>query len=167
MQNKIIYSSKKNAAGIYNIILDRDGVLNLDTGYPYLFEKMSFNTLLLQMLIKRKDVISTIHIATNQSGIARGYFSEQEFIENSYKVYNYLKSFNIFLNSIYYCPHAPLDFCKCRKPNNGMLEAIISDYHLDRSHTVFFGDMATDKEAAALSNIKFRKIVYFGESSDK
>ena len=114
------------------------------------------------MISKKRDVILSLHIATNQSGIARGYFTDQEFKKNSQKLYYYLKSFNILLNSIYYCPHLPLDQCDCRKPNNGMLEAIIKDYALNRSRVIFVGDAVTDKQAAILSNIKFRKLVYYG-----
>lgn len=162
MQKKLIYSSFKNPFGKYNIILDRDGVLNLDTGYPHIFEKMDFNIPLLELISKKRDGILSLHIATNQSGIARGYFTDQEFKKNSQKLYYYLKSFNILLNSIYYCPHLPLDLCDCRKPNNGMLEAIIKDYALNRSRVIFVGDAVTDKQAALLSNIKFRKLVYYG-----
>ena len=64
MQKKLIYSSFKNPFGMYSIILDRDGVLNLDTGYPYIFEKMDFNIPLLEMISKKRDVILSLFIPT-------------------------------------------------------------------------------------------------------
>ena len=160
MQHKIIYSLLENSSGNYNIILDRDGVINLNTGYAYVFEKMKINISLMNLLSKKRNKILSLHIATNQSGIARGYFTGQEFIENSQKLHDYLKLSNISLNSIYYCPHLPIDMCDCRKPNNGMLEAIIDDFSLTRSKTIFIGDAPSDKEAAMRSNIKFRKSEY-------
>ena len=162
MQNRLIYSLRQNNLGVYNIILDRDGVLNFDSGYAYLFEEMDFNESLMSMLSKKKDSIATLHIATNQSGISRGFFSESDFKETSKKIYQYLLSRNILLNSIYYCPHSPTECCNCRKPKNGMIEAIIEDFNLQRLRTVFIGDMDTDQTAAASSNIKFRKLKYIG-----
>ncbi len=144
------------------IFLDRDGVLNKDTGYPYNFKKLIWLNLSLKFLQKFKSKKIKIFLVTNQSGIGRGIYTEQQFLNLQKKIKIYLANLNIFIDEVKYCPHHPVfgkdkyKFkCKCRKPGNKLIEDIFNYWSIDRSKSIFIGDSHSDFLAAKKSNLKF------------
>ena len=142
--------------------LDRDGVINEDFNYVYkkgnfIFKKGIFK--LLRILSEKNFLLL---IVTNQSGIARGMFSESEYNELT-KYYIYiLKKSGINIEKVYHCPHHP-DFslppfnnCNCRKPKPGLFLKAKNEYNIDMKNSLMIGDSLRDLEAAYFSGIKTR-----------
>ena len=113
------------------LFLDRDGTINIDYGYVFQPEKFEF--------------INGIIVITNQSGIARGYFSEQDFAElNSYMLAEFTKQ-GIKITDVFYCPELSGND---RKPNCGMFIKARDKYGIDMAQSVSVGDKKRDIEAA-------------------
>ena len=86
-------------------------------------------------------------VATNQSGIARGYFSEENLKRIHKRMTDELSEKGAKVDAIYYCPHHPNDNCSCRKPRTGMLERAARELGLDLSKCFVAGDRKLDVEA--------------------
>ena len=101
-------------------------------------------------------------VITNQSGVARGYYTEENVKELHNWINNYLiQKYNVNIDSFYYCPHHPTvglnpykAICECRKPRPGLIDRAISEFNIDRNGSFFIGDKDTDMEAAAAAGIK-------------
>ncbi len=133
------------------IFLDRDGTINVDKGY--VFQK--------ENLVWEKNVISGLKllgesgfefiIITNQSGIARGYFSEKEFFEFNDFLVAELKKENIAIKKTYFCPYHPTEGIgkylldsPLRKPGTGMIEKAFRDFPIDKKSSWMIGDKWSD-----------------------
>lgn len=103
MQKKIIY-------------LDRDGVINEDFGYVSKIENFKFVNGVFEACKEFLALGYEIIVVTNQSGIGRNYYSEDEFLELTKYMKNEFKKKDIDILNVYYCPHNPDDNCYCRKP---------------------------------------------------
>lgn len=156
MINNLIFEKEVNDNGQIDIIVDRDGVLNKDTGYAYNFKNFILNNCLINILAKHEVNIRSLHVATNQSGISRGYFSRAQFEYNSQLLRDHLLKKGVRLNSLFYCPHLPSDNCRCRKPQNGMLLAISDKFALNYKKTLFIGDKLSDEKCAKMSSMRFK-----------
>lgn len=144
------------------IFLDRDGVLIKDVGYLKSIQQIKFLPQTFQSLrYAQKNFI--LIIITNQSVVGRGIITKA----NLNKIHSFIlkkfKSKKIFINEIYCCPHHPKFGigkykikCKCRKPNNLLIERAIKKYRISREYSFFIGDKISDKLAAKKSKIKFR-----------
>lgn len=108
MQKKIIY-------------LDRDGVINEDFGYVSKIENFKFVNGVFEACKEFLALGYEIIVVTNQSGIGRNYYSEDEFLELTKHMKNEFKKKDIDILNVYYCPHNPDDNCSCRKPKTGMI----------------------------------------------
>ncbi len=142
--------------------LDRDGVINKDTGYVYQQNKLLFNEGVFKALsiLNRKKYL--IIIITNQSGIGRGYYSEKSFEKITSFILKECNKNNANIDDTYYCPHHPTKgkgkykkFCNCRKPKPGLIKKAISDWSVDVKKSFMIGDKKTDKLAAKKCNITF------------
>ena len=143
------------------IFLDRDGVLNEDIGHFCEVKKIKWIRSLLNILNKISKKYR-LFIVTNQSGIARGYFTKNQFVEFQKQYQILLNSKNIFIDDIRYCPHHPdkginkfKKKCNCRKPNNGMIKDLIKYWDVDIKKSFMIGDQKSDFLAAKKSNLKF------------
>ena len=94
-------------------------------------------------------------IITNQSGVARGYFSEKVISEIHQEMGKQLSAEKAFIDAFYYCPHHPEGTvepytiqCKCRKPGLGMLTQDSEDHKIDLKHSYLVGDKLSDIECA-------------------
>lgn len=145
------------------LFLDRDGVINKDNGYVYKQSEFIWNKKIFSFIKNYQMKGYNIFIVTNQSGIGRGYYNEKDF----FKLHIYIKNFfinkKIFINDIRYCPHHPTEAkgmykirCKCRKPNNGMIENLKKNWMVDVKKSIMFGDNMSDQKAAKKSYIKFK-----------
>ena len=125
------------------VILDRDGVINVDRGYVHRvedFELMPGVLEALQMLPGDFRIV----IVTNQSGIARGFFTSDKFQSFMGVIEKTFTRNSIRLDRVYYCPHHPSENCRCRKPTNGMLDRVDEELGLDRRRSYVIGDQTSD-----------------------
>lgn len=144
-----------------SLILDRDGVINIDKQYVYKIEDLEFVDGIEELILEAKLKNYIVICITNQSGIARGFFSEEEF-HNFMKELNkrLFKKIGFALDAYYYCPHHPnakiekyKKVCNCRKPNIGMFTKVLENFNLDLTNSVFIGDKLSDIEAAEAMEI--------------
>ena len=135
--------------------LDRDGVVNIDYGYVHSSEKFKLREGFLQGAAYLIDQNYDLVIITNQAGIAKSYYSQEDFINFSHWVFEYLKQMGISISSTYYCPHHP-DYtgeCACRKPKPQMILQALDDYRASPNDCLFIGDKISDMKAAASAKI--------------
>jgi len=83
-------------------------------------------------------------VLTNQSGVARGYFSEETLAEIHEKMKRELSVEGAWVDDIYYCPHHPDDNCECRKPKTGLVTQAVKKHGIDLSQSYLIGDLNTD-----------------------
>jgi D-glycero-D-manno-heptose 1,7-bisphosphate phosphatase len=133
------------------VFLDRDGTLNRDIGYAHRPQDLVLLDYVLPGLRKLQDMGFALVVVTNQSGIARGYFSEAQMHEFHAALRDELRRANIELTGIYHCPFHPalgpgdlrVD-SPLRKPQPGMLLAAAADHDLDLSASFAIGDKRSD-----------------------
>lgn len=130
------------------LFLDRDGVINIDHGYVSKIEDFEFTKGIFELLhlFLEKDYL--IFIITNQSGIGRGYYTLQDFKALTQWMIGILEEKGISIQSVQYCPHAPEENCKCRKPQTGMIDSISKEYAIDYSKSWLIGDKQSDIDLA-------------------
>ncbi|PJA28455.1 MAG: D,D-heptose 1,7-bisphosphate phosphatase [candidate division Zixibacteria bacterium CG_4_9_14_3_um_filter_46_8] len=125
------------------VFLDRDGVINRDRKYTYQSHRFEFLPGALDGLAALAPGFLKI-IVTNQSGIARGYYTENDFRELNRWLLSVLNQLKIKIDDIIYCPHHPDEECLCRKPKIGMLLKSKQKYDIDLKRSFFIGDMDSD-----------------------
>jgi D-glycero-D-manno-heptose 1,7-bisphosphate phosphatase len=128
------------------LFLDRDGVLMEDRhhlGDVNEVEIIDETAHALRTLQERYLLI----VASNQSGVGRGYFSTATVDTINHAVVARLAELDVALDGVYYCPHMPLAGCPCRKPAPGILLSAAADWGLDLHASCMVGDRATDVEA--------------------
>lgn len=131
------------------VILDRDGVINYDSD-EYIKSPEEFIPIpgSLQAIARLNRAGYTVVVATNQSGVARGYFSEEILRQIHSKLTRLLTEAGGKIEGIYYCPHGPDDNCDCRKPRPGLLKQILEKYPADIKSVPAIGDSLRDLQAA-------------------
>ncbi len=136
------------------VFLDRDGTINEEVGY---LDRMAK----LQLIPGAAEAIRLINasgmktvVVTNQSGVARGIFTESFVAETHTRLGEMLRAEGASLDGIYYCPHHPtegrgdyLRVCECRKPAPGLLLRAAAELHLDPARSYMVGDTLKDIEA--------------------
>lgn len=130
--------------------LDRDGVINVDRGYVGKIEDFSWCYGVFEGLLRLKELGFELVIITNQSGIARGYYSEADFDSLTKWMLTGLEKQGISVLKVYHCPHAPELGCECRKPKPGMILKAASELEIDLKNSILIGDKDSDI-AAGLS----------------
>lgn len=135
-------TTNKNKA----LFLDRDGTLNIEKNYVYKIEDFDFVDGIIELIKTYQQKGFLIFIITNQAGIARGFFTEQDYQHLTDWMINKLKSFDIQIAKVYHCPHHPdvTGECKCRKPKPGMILQAINEFNINPSESVLIGDKKSD-----------------------
>lgn len=136
------------------VILDRDGVINTDSP-DYIKSADEFKPLpgSLEAIAAMKKSGLIITVATNQSGLGRGYFTQEALDAMHEKLRILLAERGGSIDSLHYCPHAPEEHCDCRKPKSGLIKQILSQYpKIKASQTLMVGDSLRDLEAAWAEN---------------
>lgn len=126
------------------VILDRDGVINKDVAYPHKLADLEILPGAAEGLKKFQEAGYLLIIITNQSGIGRGYFTQDDFDKFNQTLFFQLESQGIKINALYVCPHHPDDHCQCRKPKADLLFKAKEDYGLDLSQCIIVGDSERD-----------------------
>lgn len=143
------------------VFLDRDGVINVDVAYLYKIEDLRWIDGALQAIAYLTVQGYKVFIVTNQSGIARGYYT----VEDMKKLHDFMQQKIISaggsIEKIYYCPHHPegsineyTGLCECRKPKPGMLLKAMQEYSIDMEQSFLIGDSRRDIEAAEAAGIR-------------
>lgn len=131
------------------VILDRDGVINEDSDdYIKSPEEFRFIPGSLEAIARLNQAGYRVAVATNQSGIARGYFELDTLNEMHEKLRRGLAAVGGHVDAIVFCPHGPDDQCRCRKPLPGMLSEIGERFSVDLKDVPVVGDSKRDLEAA-------------------
>ena len=129
------------------VFLDRDGTIAHDVPYcsrPEDFELLPRVPEAIKLL---NDNGFKVVVITNQSGIGRGYFTEDMLAKIHLKMLNELKKSSAVIDAIYYCPHHPNDKCECRKPKPAMILQAARDLDINLQESFFIGDSSLDIEA--------------------
>ena len=142
------------------IFLDRDGTINVEKDYIYKSEDLVFEEGTIEALKTFKNLGYILIVVSNQSGIARGYFTEADLNIFNNNMNEILKKNGVEITEFYCCPHHPdgigeyKKVCECRKPNNKMIEDAIKKYNIDREKSYMIGDKTSDIGAGLKSNLK-------------
>ncbi|NDJ58811.1 D-glycero-beta-D-manno-heptose 1,7-bisphosphate 7-phosphatase [Enterobacteriaceae bacterium 4M9] len=152
------------------IFLDRDGTINVDHGYVHEIDQFEFIDGVIDALRELKAMGYALVLVTNQSGIARGIFSEAQFEQLTEWMDWSLADRGVDLDGIYYCPHHPeakLDDyrqqCDCRKPQPGMLMSARDFLNIDMAASYMVGDKLEDMQAAAAAGVGTKVLVRTGK----
>lgn len=128
------------------VFLDRDGTINVDPGYLGDAEKFHFLPGVVNALTRLREAGYLIFVVSNQSGIARGFFRDEDLKKIHDKMVAALRAQGIALDGIYYCPHHPAEQCSCRKPSPKMVLEASRSYAIELRDSYFIGDRASDIE---------------------
>lgn len=133
------------------IFLDRDGTINVEKHYLYKIEDFEFLPRAIDGLKKLQDAKYKLIIITNQSGIARGYYTEEDFLQLNGWMIRYLIERGIRIEKVYYCPHLPnakvdkyRKICTCRKPELDLYKQAVKEFDIDLSTSYAIGDKVRD-----------------------
>ena len=147
------------------LFLDRDGVINADRGYVYRACDFEFKSGIFELCALFLQKGYEIFVVTNQSGIARGFYSEKDFeILSEFMLAEFAKR-GVKIAKIYHCPH--LEGCECRKPKPGMILRARAEFGVNLSESVLIGDNLTDMQAGANAGIRTLCLVGSDENLGK
>ena len=132
------------------VFLDRDGVINRNPpnmGYVRKWSEFSFIPNARKAIRELTENGYRIIVVTNQAGIGRGLFSEENLMDIHARMVSEIVAAGGRIDAIYYCPHHPNAGCECRKPKPGMLTRAGREHNIELSSTYLIGDSKTDIEA--------------------
>lgn len=136
------------------IFLDRDGTINVNTHYLIRFEDFELIPGVEQALRIFQDLGYHLFVVSNQSGVARGYFTQGAVEELHRKIGSHLAGMGIAIDGFAFCPHHPegtvpeyTRSCDCRKPAPGMLLTLAGRHGVDLSRSYMVGDHDWDAQA--------------------
>ncbi len=155
MGNSIPAEKKRGA-----IIFDRDGVLNVDVGYAYRPDQIIWIPGAMEAVRMVNEAGFYAFVATNQSGVARGYYTEDDVQKLHAWMNDQMDSQGAHIDAFEYSPYHPEGVVpgyarqsECRKPNPGMLNRLLSRPGVVREASFMIGDKTSDLEAAAAAGI--------------
>jgi len=148
------------------LILDRDGVINVDINFLHRIEDVVFVDGIFELVRAAKAAGYAVAIATNQSGIGRGLYSEAEFHGLMRWMGDRFTAEGGGIDALYFCPHHPTEAigayrrdCPCRKPKPGMFLQAIAELGLYPKHSWTIGDNWRDVEAGATAGVAGRVLL--------
>nr|WP_230326836.1 MULTISPECIES: D-glycero-beta-D-manno-heptose 1,7-bisphosphate 7-phosphatase [unclassified Serratia (in: enterobacteria)] len=152
------------------IFLDRDGTINIDHGYVHEIDDFQFIDGVIDACRELKSMGFALVLVTNQSGIARGKFSEEQFMRLTEWMDWSMADRDVDLDGIYFCPHHPeavieeyRQVCDCRKPQPGMLLQAQKELNIDLAASYMVGDKIEDMQAAAAAGVGTKVLVRTGK----
>lgn len=131
--------------------IDRDGTLIEEVNFLSRVEDLQIFPFTLKALTLLRANGFKIHVVTNQSGIGRGIYTEQDMQAIHRQMTMDLPG---LIDSFHFCPHLPDAGCRCRKPDTGMIEEATANYTLDRKNSWMIGDKFLDIETGKNANIR-------------
>ncbi len=152
------------------IFLDRDGTINIDHGYVHEIDDFQFIDGVIDACRELKKMGYVLVLVTNQSGIARGKFSEDQYMQLTEWMDWSLADRDVDLDGIYFCPHLPdaaieeyRQVCDCRKPQPGMLLQAQQELNIDMAASYMVGDKPEDMQAAIAAGVGTKVLVRTGK----
>lgn len=136
------------------VFLDRDGVLNVDFGYPHKVEQLEIIPGVYEGLAKLQSAGYLLFIVSNQSGIGRGYFDRSAVEVFNQNLINKLAQNGINITDVSICPHTNKEGCDCRKPKPKMILELAERYGIDLRKSALIGDKGSDIEAGNNAGLK-------------
>lgn len=153
------------------LFLDRDGVINIDHGYVYQAEKFEFVQGVFDACKAFQQAGFDIVVVTNQSGIGRGYYTEQDFHKLTTWMIGEFAHQGITILDVMFCPHHPekalpeyLKTCDCRKPAPGMLLEAIDKHSIDPKMSIIVGDRISDIQVGINAGLAHKFLVRTGKT---
>jgi len=140
------------------IFLDRDGTINIEKNYLYRYEDWEWIPGALEALKLFSSSGYRIVVITNQAGVARGYYTEEDVIKLHHKIDRDLATLEISIDAYYFCPHHP-DFgshghCQCRKPEPGLIKQAQKDLDINLQGSWLIGDKLSDINAGLSAGVR-------------
>lgn len=157
---RIRAGSSHSAAPRKAAFLDRDGVINLDRAYVHRWDEFEFVPGAIDAMRRLKEAGYALVVVTNQSGIARGYYTDEQYQALTAAMREALADAGAAVEAVYHCPHHPkgsvaelaID-CDCRKPAPGMILRAAKELNLSLSDSILVGDKPSDIEAARTAGV--------------
>ena len=149
------------------IFLDRDGVINQEVGYLHKSKDFKFIDGIFEACKYFQSLEYKVVIVTNQSGIARGYYQEEDFHLLTKWMLTQFHNIDIDILDVFFCPHSPKSTCKCRKPKPGMLLEARDKYDINMKDSWMIGDKEVDIEAAIAAGVNNTILVKSGHRVDE
>lgn len=151
------------------LFLDRDGVINKEKNYLYKIHDFEFMEGVLDLCKYYQELGYIIIVITNQSGISRGYYTQDDFNLLTKWMNQEFYNSGIKISHVYSCPHHPdiSGYCLCRKPNPGMLLEAQKDYNIDMNNSLMIGDKESDVLAAINAGVKETYLLDITQSINK
>ena len=134
------------------LFIDRDGIINEDTGYPHKPEHIKFRFEIFDICRAAQQKGYLLIVMTNQAGVAKGKFPEEDVRALNAWIKDQFKVRGIDIAAFYYCPHHKngvipeyAKTCNCRKPRPGMVEQAVRDFDIDIPASLVIGDKESDR----------------------
>ena len=155
------------------LFLDRDGVINKEVNYLYKTQEFEFIEGVFETCKFFQDAGYLLIVVTNQAGIARGYYSEEEFHVLNNWMLEQFENRGVKITKVYYSPFHPKHGLgkyrkdsKCRKPKPGMIFQAKNEFDIDLSESILVGDKESDIEAGLAAKVGFNILVQSGHEID-
>ena len=152
---------------IKTIFLDRDGVVNKEVRYLYKLSDFEFIDGIFDACLYFQKLGYEIVIVTNQSGITRGYYNENDYQKLTEWMLGQFNDNGINILDTFYCPHGPESLCECRKPKPGMLIEAKQKYNISMKDSWMIGDSDSDIKSANAAGISKTILVRSGHLVDE
>jgi D,D-heptose 1,7-bisphosphate phosphatase len=143
------------------VFMDRDGTINEEVGYLDNIDKLVVYPQAFAAIRKINENGMKTVVITNQSGVARGIFTEDLVVEVHRRIQDALKQMGAHIDAFFYCPHHPSageppyrQLCACRKPEAGMIIAAAKEMDIDLQQSYMIGDTLKDMEAGVNAGAK-------------
>ncbi len=139
------------------VFIDRDGVINDDTGHYYIYKPEDFrlNNGITDGLKLLSEAGFKLIIVSNQGGVAKGIYTEDDIHKVHNKLSSELKKQSVKIDAIYYCPHHDsISDCECRKPKPGMILNAIKEFNINPLESYLIGDSERDIIAGENAELK-------------
>ena len=156
----MVLTRLKNMGNNKALFLDRDGVINIERGYVHRREAFQFQEGIFELCRAAQTLSYLLVVITNQAGIARGYYTESEFLELTEWMIDKFAEQQVQIAHVYYCPYHPVHGngrykydSPDRKPKPGMLLRARVDFDLNISSSVYIGDKPSDMQAAGAAGV--------------
>lgn len=148
------------------LFLDRDGVINIDHGHVFQKEKFDFIDGIFELCMRAQELGYLLIVVTNQAGIAKGYYTQEQFLELTGWIENEFKKRGIKITKTFYCPYhleGKLEKYRKdhedRKPSPGMILKAIEEFNIDPEMSLIIGDKETDMQAGNAAKISKKFLV--------
>ena len=122
------------------LFIDRDGTINVDCPYCSKPEQIRIYKDAIDLIRSYRKFGFLVIVVSNQSGINRKLFTDEDVFKFNEALNNCLKKFDAGIDKFYFCPHTPEDNCSCRKPGDGMIKRAMADNDIDLIGSIFVGD---------------------------